>query len=320
MALLLEFYGVELLAQTRLSLSKSGYNQIMSLAQYDREIERLLEPRLAHKRQPTPEWLVRARELRENARKQGLKLKDFSPEQAVAMLPPLAGGAASFNVVVDTTAPANAALLLNGGAAYTSSASITAQLSTDDTPTTGYQILIWGSVDTGANASIQTTQGASTWITPGSFPASQAVTLSSGGGLKTINARIRDDVWNETATLTQTITLDTDVPTVNWTSGPDVSKISTVSGKRVVNATFTVGSEAITAWEIAVVANSASLRGSGTVISTTNGSTGVTGGALAASATQAVSLDARDIQVASAGEGTKVIKIFVQDVTGNWST
>jgi hypothetical protein len=235
------------------------------------------------------------------------------------MLPPMAGGASSFNVVVDTTAPGGATLSLNGGAAFVASQAITATLNTSDTPTTGYQILIWGDVDPAANASIQTTQGASAWITPGSFAAAQAVTLSAGDGLKTINARIRDDVWNETATLTQTITLDTVAPTVNITTGPDTTKVSTTAGKRTVNFSFTVGSEAITAWEVAVVANAGSVRGSGTVIGNTNGSTGVSGGALNAATVQPVVLDARDLQAASAGDGTKVVKVFVRDASGSWS-
>ena len=227
--------------------------------------------------------------------------------------------ASSFNVVLDTTAPGGAALALNGNATATASVDITAALSTTDSPTSGYQIKIWGDVDTAFNASIQATEAASAWITPASFPANQAVRLATGDGTKTINAKIRDDVWNETTALTKTITLDTTVPTVSITTGPDTTKVSTVAGKRTVNFTFTVGTEAITAWEVAVVANSTSIRGSGTVIGTTNGSTGVSGGALAANATQAVVLDARDLQAASAGDGTKVVKTFVQDAAGSWS-
>jgi hypothetical protein len=237
---------------------------------------------------------------------------------------PIAGGASYFNVVLDTTGPGGASVSINGGATYATTQVVSVTLTTTDSSVTGYQIEIWGSVDTAANASIQTTQGASSWITPtwsgsGPYTATQSVTLSSGDGSKTISARIRDDVWNETSTLTASITLDTTVPTVNWTTGPDVSKVSTVSGKRTVNATFTVGSEAVTAYEVAVVSNGSSIRGSGTVIGTTNGSTGVSGGAKAAAATQAVVLDARDIQAASAGDGTKVIKVFVSDAAGNWS-
>lgn len=238
---------------------------------------------------------------------------------------PMAGGASYFNLVVDTTGPGGASLSLNGGATYATSATISATLSTSDNPVTGYQIMIWGNVNTATNASIQSTQGGSAWITPtwngsGPFTATQSVDLSTGDGSKSISARIRDDVWNETSTLTQSITLDTTVPTVNITTGPDATKVSTVAGKRTVNFTFTVGSEAITAWEVMVVASGASTHGTGTLIGTTNGSTGVSGGAKASSATQAVAIDARDVVAASAGDGTKVIKVFVQDAAGNWST
>lgn len=224
----------------------------------------------------------------------------------------------SFNIIVDTTAPGGATLALNGNAASTTLRDITAALGTTDTPTTGYQIKIWGDVDVAANASIQTTEAASAWITPASFPANQAVRLSTGDATKTINAKIRDDVWNETATLTKTIALDTAAPVPSIVTGPDTTKVSTVAGKRTVNFSFQ-SNEAIVAWEIAVVANSASARGTGTVIGAANGSTGVAGGALAANTSQAVALDARDIAAASAGDGTKVVKVFVQDAVGNWS-
>ena len=255
----------------------------------------------------------------------GRKVRDLDPLELWAEFLPMAGGASSFNVVLDTTAPGGAALSLNGGASTSTSVDITAALTTTDNPVTGYQILIWGTgVDPAFNASIQTAQGSSSWITPtwtgsGPFTANQAVRLTTGDGSKSVSARIRDDVWNETSTLTQSITLDTTAPTVNWTTGPDVTKVSTLSGKRTVNATFTIGAESVVAYEVAVVANSGSARGSGTVIGTTNGSTGVSGGAKANGTTQAVVLDARDIQAASAGDGTKVIKVFVQDAAGNWS-
>lgn len=233
---------------------------------------------------------------------------------------PMAGGASYFNLIIDTTAPGGVTLELNGNATYTTNQIITAAIGTSDTPTTGYQVLIWGDVDPAYNASIQTTQGGSAWITPGAFPANQSVKVSSGDALKTINIRVRDDVWVESGTVTKTITLDTGVPTVNITGAPDATKLSTVSGKRTVNFTFTVGSEAVTAWEVMLVSSGAATHDTGTLIGTTNGSTGVSGGAKAASATQAVSLDARDIVAASAGDGTKVIKVFVKDASDLWST
>jgi len=279
----------------------------------------------ARRRIPSQAFVESRRRNREIRRAEGRKVASDDWKGLWDEFIPMAGGASSFNVVLDTTAPGGAALALNGGASTSTSVDITAALTTTDNPVTGYQILIWGTgVDPAFNASIQVAQGSSAWITPtwtgsGPFTANQAVRLATGDGAKSVSARIRDDVWNETSTLTQSITLDTTAPTVNWTVGPDVTKVSTLSGKRTVNATFTVGAESITAWEVAVVANSGSARGSGTVIGTTNGSTGVSGGAKANGTTQAVVLDARDIQAASAGDGTKVIKVFVQDAAGNWS-
>lgn len=225
----------------------------------------------------------------------------------------------NFTLTLDTVAPAGASLVLNSGDAVTTTAVVNALLDTSDGTKTGYQIKIWGDVDPAANANIQATEGTSQWITPGSWPANQAVTLSAGDGSKTINAKIRDDVWNETAVLADTITLDTSIPTANITVGPDATRVSTVAGKRTVNFSFQ-SDVAADAWKVKVVPATNSTESQGTQIGVTNGSTGVTGGVLAAATNQSVSLDARDIQAASAGDGDKIIKIFVREVgTGLWS-
>jgi hypothetical protein len=231
------------------------------------------------------------------------------------------GGASSFNVVLDTTAPGGTACVINGGASTTVTQAVTLRLTTTDTPKTGYQIKIWGNVDTAANANIQATEGASAWFTPtwSGDNADQAVTLLTGDGTKTLNAKIRDDVWNETTQLSDTIVLDTTLPVVTIQSGPDVTKISKVSGKRTVTVTWQAD-VATQAYEVAVVANSGSARGSGTVIATTNGSTNVSGGSTAATTNVTTTIDGRDLEVASAGDGTKVVKIFVQETgSGSWS-
>lgn len=234
----------------------------------------------------------------------------------------VAGGASFFNLVLDTTAPGGATLVLNGGATYATSLTLSAVLHTSDSPTTGYQIKIWGTgIDETANASIQEDEVDSSWISPtwSSGDATQAVVLSAGDGLKTISAKIRDDVWNETAELTDTITLDTVAPVVTISSGPDVTKISKVSGKRV--ATFAWQSDtAYQAYKVKVVPASGSAESAGTTLLTTNGSTNVSGGAGAATTDKTTTIDGRDLEVASAGDGTKVIKVFVQDLAGNWST
>jgi hypothetical protein len=228
--------------------------------------------------------------------------------------------ASSFNVTLDTTAPTSPTLALNGGAVFTGLAAITALLHTDDASQTGYQIKIWGSVDAGADANIQATEGASSWITPSwsSGDASQAVTLSSGDGSKTINAKIRDDVWNETTTLTQSITLDTTVPVITIQTGPDTTRVSKISGKRTVSVTWQ-SDTALQAYKVKVVANSGSLENSGTALATTNGSSNISGGAVAATTNVTTTIDGRDLEVASSGDGVKVVKVFGQDESGSWS-
>lgn len=234
----------------------------------------------------------------------------------------MAGAASYFNLVLDTTAPGGSSAAINGGASYTTSVTVSLAVTTSDSPTTGYQIIVYGAgVDNADNASIQTTEGASSWITPTwtAGVATQSVKVSTGDGSKSISCKIRDDVWNETSAITNSITLDTTVPVVTIGTGPDVTKISKVSGKRVVTFIWQVD-VATQAYEVAVVSASGSIRGSGTVVLTTNGSTNVSGGSTAATTNKTTTIDGRDLEVASAGDGTKVVKVFAQDLAGNWST
>jgi hypothetical protein len=269
-----------------------------------------------HRRPPTPERVAYALAARQQRLEKRLRLGDLSVEQMLAELLPMAGGASFFNLVLDTTAPGGMALQINGGAAYATSRDVTAALTTTDSPTTGYQMKLWGNVDLAYNANIQDTEANSTWIT---YNAAQAVRLSTGDGSKTVSGKIRDDVWNESSIPSDSITLDTTVPVVTIQSSyPDVTKVSKVSGKRTCTVRWQSDTH-IQAWKVKVVSSGASLESTGTTIGTTNGSTGMTGGALNAATNQDSVIDGRDLEVASAGDGTKVVKIFVQDDAGNWS-
>lgn len=222
--------------------------------------------------------------------------------------------AAFFNVVLDTTGPGGTSLVLAGGANYTAIRGITGTIATSDGDTTGYQMKIWGSVDNSIDSNIQTTEGASTWI---AYSTSQAITLSTGDGLKTVNLKIRDDVWNESST-SDTITLDSTLPVITISAGPDVAKVSKIAGKRIVSFSFTTDSDLI-AYKVKVVPSSGSLESAGTLVPTTNGSTNTSGGSVASGGTVNVTIDGRDLELASAGDGTKIIKVFGQDVASNWS-
>lgn len=223
--------------------------------------------------------------------------------------------ASTFNLTLDTTAPASPTLAINAGAAYATSTSATANISTADGTTTGYQIKVWGDVDPAANANIQTTEGASAWIT---YSTAQAITLSTGDGLKTINMRIRDDVGNQTSIVTDTITLDTALPVATISVAASPTKISKVATFDTSTFSFQADSH-IQAWKVKVVPSTGSAESAGTTIPTSAGSLNTTGGALNASTNQSVTIKGTDLETASAGDGSKIVKVFVQDDAGNWS-
>jgi hypothetical protein len=226
--------------------------------------------------------------------------------------------ASYFTVTLDTTAPAGVSISLAGGAATTNVQAITATIGTSDGDTTGYQMKIWGNVDESANANIQDAEGDSSWI---AFSTSQSVTLSSGDGSKTVYVKVRDDVWNESAQQSDSITLDTSAPTPTLTSGPDVTRISKIAGKRTVTFSWQadVGFEE---YKVKVVPATNSVHSAGTGLLTTNGSTNVSGsaGSYPAETPITTAIDGRDLDVASSGDGAKIVKVFVKDASNNWSS
>ena len=137
--------------------------------------------------------------------------------------------ASYFNLELDTTAPQSPSISIEAGAQYAIQQLVDLTISTADGDTTGYQMKIWGDVDTTHNADIQDLEGSSNWIT---YSTSQQVKLSTGDATKTIYIKLRDDVLNESAQANDTIILDTSLPVVTIT-GPDESKISKVAGANV---------------------------------------------------------------------------------------
>lgn len=214
---------------------------------------------------------------------------------------------------VDTTPPADVAATINGGAATTSSQGVTVAISSSSPDAA--QVKIYGDVDPAADANIQPLEANAAWI---SLASPHAVRLSDGDGAKTIRVKVRDDVDNPSGEATDAITLDTTAPTPNVTSGPTRAKVSLQSGKRATS--FTWSSDlAADAWEVRLVPTTASGRGDGPVIDTTNGSANTSGGALAAATPVTTTLDTADVLAAAAGDGDKVAKVFVQGTNGVWS-
>lgn len=221
-----------------------------------------------------------------------------------------------FLLTLDTISPSSANVIINSGSAYATSDLVTLAISTTDNPTTGYTMKVWGNVDSAYNVNIQSTEGASTWI---AYQTSLQVKLASGDGSKTVFLKIRDDVYNESAQVSDTIILDTSVP-VGSIEGIDRNKISKVSGRNVASFGFTVDS-IFEEYKIKVVSAINGQHDTGVQILTTNGSVNMSGNAgnYPASTVINCQITGADLEVASAGNGQKIVKLFVKDQSGNWS-
>lgn len=217
--------------------------------------------------------------------------------------------ASYFNLTLDTTAPAGLTLSINDGALYATSTAVTLTIGVTDSVTTGYQMKIWG-IDGVED------EGSASWE---SFAATKSVNLTSGDGLKTVYVKVRDDVYNETVPVSDTITLNTAVPVVSIT-GPDVSRISKNAGKNQAIINFTAD-VIFDEYKVCVVPQNNSTQDAGTVIPTDGGSINTSGsdGDYPASENIQVTITGTDLETASSGDGVKIVKVFVRSQAGIWS-
>lgn len=207
-----------------------------------------------------------------------------------------------FSLILDTLAPTISTFKINNGASVTTSSTVSLSIAVSDASTTGYTMKIWGISGAADEAS-------ASWE---SYATTKSVTLpSSTDGSYTISIKVRDDVYNESSASTATITLSTSLPTITIT-GPDVTKISEVSGKNICSFSFT-SNVTLKDWKVKLVPQTSSGEGDGTQIPATGGSTGMTGTTLAASTAQSCKIYGADLKTACGGsDGTYVIKVFGQ--------
>ena len=219
-------------------------------------------------------------------------------------------------ITLDTTAPSNPTVKVNGDAIFATNVLADLTIGTGDTTTTNYQMKIWGDVDTTHNTSIKETEALSGWIP---YATNFQIKLSPTDGTKTINVKIRDDVHNPSSVATDSIKLDTKVPTVT-VSNADVSKVSKVAGKDVFSFSFSTDKD-ISEYKVKLVGVTNATHDTGTLIPTDNGSTNTSGViAIAESQVTTVSINSKDLEVAGATtDGQKIVKVFVKDTLGNWS-
>lgn len=215
-----------------------------------------------------------------------------------------------FNLTLDTLAPQGVTLRINNGAEKTGSLSVTLAIGCSDADKTGYQMKVWG--DIGDETLAETL---ASWE---AYSASKTVSLTSGDGTKSVKIKIRDSVLNESVTVAATIELDTAVPTVSLTYGPDVTRISKVSGADVCTFSFT-SDEPFVEYRVMVVDSTTTPYDEGNAIYEDNGSSGLSGtGEFAADEEITVKINALDYADAlsvgtSAVEKLGIVKVFVND-------
>lgn len=205
--------------------------------------------------------------------------------------------ASYFNLTLDTLAPTISAFTINSGASVTTSQTVTLTITSADAAA----MKIWG-------INGVATESAASWET---FASSKQVTLTSGDGTKTVYVKVRDSVYNESASTSASITLSTAIPTITIT-GPDVSVISEQDGKNVATFSFT-SSMALKAWKVKLVPANNSSHDAGTQIGTTGGSTNMSGTTKAANTSVECKIYGSDLSTAAGGtDGTYIIKVFGQ--------
>lgn len=219
-------------------------------------------------------------------------------------------------LTLDTTQPANPSVSIAGGAPFATTQLVDLAIGTTDTDKTSYQMKIWGNVDTAFDTNVQSTEGASTWI---AFSTAKQIKLAAGDGNKTISVKIRDDVYNESAQVSDSISLDTSIPTVS-SAAPDTGKISKIAGKNAASFTFTVD-KAFAEYKVKVVSSAGAAESTGAIIGTANASnnTSGTGGNYSAGTPITVHITGADLELASSGDGQKIVKVFAKDLAGKWS-
>jgi hypothetical protein len=107
------------------------------------------------------------------------------------------------------------------------------------------------------------------------------------------------------------LSTDTTTPTVNITVNPNTLKISSQSGKDSTSFDFEVD-EDVQATQVRIVPGTGSPVTAGTLIESA--------GALSAGIDRSVTITDDELIAAGGTEGANIIKIFAQDLAGNWST
>lgn len=213
---------------------------------------------------------------------------------------------ASFTITLDTSPPAAPTMVINAGASATGEDVVEVLLASPSADVD--EMKVWGDVDESADPDVQSVEIDSAWTAYD--PEVIFVRLSSGNERKHLYARLRDDVGNETAVFTDSIDLDTSVPTVSITTPVDRGRISQVDGFDVASFGWQVNVD-FDEYEVRLVPAASSPRTAGNILTEATGS-------FDATTTITTEISGDDLEAASVGDGPKVVKVFVR-VGATWS-
>lgn len=227
----------------------------------------------------------------------------------------------TFTLILDTKPPAAPALLIEAGVATVGRRQVSVALSSADYLSGSADVAemkLWGDVDPTADPAVGVLEADSDWQT---YQPTYLVRLSDGAGRKTLYARLKDDVCNQTVVFSDFIDLSLTVPVVTVVTAIDRSRISKIAP--CDTAVFLWESSLdFDRYEVRVVPTAGSPHGAGVLIPTTAGSINTSAnGAFLADTPITTTIKGTDLAVASPGDGTKIIKLFVRKAgTQVWSS
>lgn len=178
-------------------------------------------------------------------------------------------------------------------------------------------------------------EGAADWQNWGASGNTKVVSIKlddtfaadTNNGNRVIKVKVRDDVYNESAEATVTAVLDTTKPVVSIVLEDDHNdrtpnpKVSREDGKRTYGFSWQCN-EDFAEYKICVVANSTEAVTTAAPIAQTYSSNMSGTGTFPKETPLRSVIDGRDLynnSVVSGTDGHYVIKIFVKDISGNWS-
>jgi hypothetical protein len=224
--------------------------------------------------------------------------------------------ATTYTLELDTSPPTSPTVSIDGGAAFSGDHDVVLTLGI--TGADAAQVKIYGDVDDAfATSEYRAAEANAPWV---SWATSKNVRLSAGDGAKTVRIKVRDDVLNVSTEGSDAITVDTSLPVPNITTAPDRTKIS----KQATRDTSTFGWQSdvvFDEYKVKIVASTGAAHSTGVQVPTAGGSSNVAGnaGGYPATTTITTAITGTDLESADAGDGNKIVKVFVKDAAGNWS-